>query len=148
LPSKVSIAHIDIRTFAHATEDPDKVETALLNTIPNELVDTVALKKTNLTGHYGNPIILIETRIKERNTVQRILQKLSSDLSIMDKQLLADEITQHLERGNLYLRLDKQSAYMKKMRLYQTDPIHFKIHFKRPDTEEILQICRGFGLIP
>lgn len=148
MPSKVPIGYIDIRTFAHATEDTDKVEAALRNTIPNELVDTVVLRKSNLTGHHGNPIVLLETRIKDKGTVQGIFRKLSSGLSIMDKELLAGEIARHLEKGNLYVRLDKQSAYMNELRLGNTDPIHFKVHFKKSDTEEVVGICREFGLVP
>jgi RNA binding exosome subunit len=148
LSSKAPIAHIDVRTLAHATEEADKVEAALLNTIPSGLVGTVTIKKSNLTGHHGNPILLFETRIKEKGAVKEAFRKLSSGLSMMDKELLASEIRQHLERGNLYLRLDKQSAYLNEIRLGKVDPVHFKIHFKKHDTEEVVETCREFGLIP
>jgi RNA binding exosome subunit len=147
LSSKVPIAYIDIRTLAHATEDIDKVEAALRNTMPNELVNTVVLKKTNLTGHHGNSIVLLETRIKEKGAVQGVFRKLSAGLGIMDKEFLAGEIKQHLEKGNLYIRLDKQSAYMNELRLGKTDPIHFKVHFKKSDVEEVVKICRESGLV-
>ena len=148
LSSKTPIAYIDIRVFAHATEDPDKVLNALRNTLPKESVDTVAFKRANLTGHHGNPIILFETRIKERNVAQAVFEKLSSGLSILDKELLSSEIKQHLEKGNLYIRLDKQSAYMNEIKLCQTDPIHIRIHFKKHRPEEVIDICRKFGLLP
>jgi RNA binding exosome subunit len=148
LSSRVPIAYIDVRTFAHATEDSDKVQTALLNTLSTEAVDTVVLKKSNLTGHHGNPITLFETRIKEKGVVHEVFKKLSSGLSMMDKELLGDEVERHLEKGNLYLRFDKQGAYLKKLRLCETDPIHFKVHFKKSDTDQVIEICRELGLIP
>jgi len=148
LSSRVPVAYVDIRVFAHATEDVDKVLKAVRNTLPTELIDMVVFKKTNLTGHHGNPISLFETRIKGETYAHAFFEKLSSSLSILDKELLNSEIEQHLEKGNLYIRLDKQSAYLNKIKLSQADPIHFRLHFKKHNSEEVMEICRKFGLIP
>jgi len=148
LSSKIPIAYIDVRVFAHATEDLDRVLTSLHNTLPDESIGTVTFTKTNLTGHHGNPIVLFETRIKDRNVAQAVFEKLSLGLSILDKGLLSGEIRRHMEKGNLYIRLDKQSAYLNKFKLGSTDPIHMKIHFKRHSPEEIIDACRKFGLLP
>ncbi|PIX31523.1 hypothetical protein COZ60_04140, partial [Candidatus Bathyarchaeota archaeon CG_4_8_14_3_um_filter_42_8] len=101
MSSKIPIGYIDIRVFAHATEEVDKVLNAVRNILPPELIDIVAFKKTNLTGHHGNPIILFETRIKEKNAAQTVFEKLSLGLSTLDKELLNSEIKQHLDKGNL-----------------------------------------------
>jgi RNA binding exosome subunit len=79
LASKVQVGYIDIRVFAHATEDPERVLTATRNALPRESIDTVTFKKANLTGHHGNPIILIETRVKEKKQVQAAFEKLCSN---------------------------------------------------------------------
>jgi len=148
LSSKIPIGYIDIRVFAHATEDMDKVLNAAHNIFPLELVDLVVFKKTNLTGHHGNPITLFEARIKDKNAAQTVFEKLSLGLSTLDKEVLSSEIEQHLDRGNLYIRLDKQSAYLNELKLSQADPIHFRIHFKKHTQEEIIEVCRKFGLLP
>jgi RNA binding exosome subunit len=148
LSSGVPILYIDIRVFAHATEDLDKVLTAVRNILPAESVGTVAFKKSSLTGHHRNPIVLFETRIKDRRVAQAVFEKLSSSLSLLYKELLSSEIIQHLENGNLYIRLDKQSAFLNEVKLSSSDPIHLKIHFKKHGSEEILDICRRFGLLP
>lgn len=148
LSSKVPIAYIDMRVFAHATEELEKVLTAVRNTLPAESADTVVFKKTTLTGHHGNPITLVETRIKNRKVAQAFLEKLASGLSVVDKEALNSEITQHLESGNLYIRLDKQSAYLGELKLSPTDPVHLRMHFKKPRTEDVIDICRRFGLLP
>ena len=148
LPSKSPIAYIDVRVFAHATEDVDRVLTAVRNTLPTALIDTVAFEKSNLTGHHGNSIVLLETRIKEEGTAHAVFEKISSGLSIVEKETLNSEIEQHLEKGNLYIRLDKQSAYLNEIKLCLTDPIHFRIHFKKHSSEEVMEICRKFGLLP
>jgi len=142
------IAYVDIRVFAHATEEVEKVLIAVRNTLPTEAVDVVAFSKTALTGHHGNPIALLETRIKNRKVAQAFLEKLASGLSLVDKEALGREIAQHLENGNLYIRLDKQSAYTGELKLASTDPIHLRIHFRKPDAEEVIDLCRKFGLLP
>jgi RNA binding exosome subunit len=148
LSSKIQIGYIDIRVFAHATEDVDRVLNAVHNILPSELIDLITFKKSNLTGHHGNPIILSEARIKEKSVAQAVFEKLCSGLSILDKELLSREIGQHLEKGNLYIRLDKQSAYLNEIKLSSADPIHFRIHFKKHGQEEIMDICRKSGLLP
>jgi RNA binding exosome subunit len=148
LSSKAPVGYIDLRVFAHATEDPDKVLTAVRNMLPPELVENITFGRANLTGHHGNPIVLLEARIKERKMVQAVFAKLCSSLSMLDKELLATEISQRLDKGNLYIRLDKQSAYLNELRLGSVDPIHLRIHFKRPRAEEVMGVCREFGLLP
>jgi RNA binding exosome subunit len=148
LSSKAPIAYIDIRVFAHATEDVDKVLTALRNILPQEIVDTVNFIKTSLSGHHGNPIILFETRITDKNAIQKVLEKFASGLSTLDKAQLSNEIMQHLDKGNLYIRIDKQSAYLNEFKLSTEDPVHFRIHFKKSIKEEIVNVCKRFGLLP
>ncbi len=147
LSSRVPIAYIDIRVFVHATEDVDKVLTAVRNIFPQEMISTVSFKHTSLTGHHGNPIMLFEARVKDKNA-QAVFEKLAFELSILDKEILSNEIMQHLDNGNLYIRIDKQSAYSNELKLSTVDPIHFRIHFKKPIEEEIVGICKKFGLLP
>lgn len=148
LSSHVPIRFIDIQVFVHATEDQDKVLTAIKNVLPEELMDKVAFEKTNLKGHHGNPITLLKAKIKEKNAVKTIFEKISSGLNSVDKELLKNEIDRHLDRGNLYIRLDKQSAYLNELKICSTDPIHLRIHFKKHRPEEIMDICREFGMLP
>jgi len=61
---------------------------------------------------------------------------------------LNNEIRQRLNKGNLFIRLDKQSAYSNELKLRSDDPIHFRIHFRKSRLEEIMEICREFGMLP
>ena len=148
MSSLVPIAYVDVRVFAHATEDLEKVQKAVRNVLPSESADSVTFKKTALTGHHGNSITLFETRIKNKKVARALLEKLASGLSMVDKEALNSEIAQHLESGNLYIRLDKQSAYLGEFRLSSTDTIHLRMHFRKPAAEEVIGICRKFGLLP
>jgi RNA binding exosome subunit len=137
-----------VRVFAHATEDSGKVLAAARNLLPSEIVETIAFKKHTLLGHHGNPIILLEAKIEDKTFAESVFQKLSAGLSSLDKEILRNDLTQHLEHGNLYVRIDKQSAYLNQIKLGLTDPIHLRIHFKRQAPEEIIGICRNFGFLP
>ncbi|MEM1539327.1 MAG: RNA-binding domain-containing protein [Candidatus Bathyarchaeia archaeon] len=148
MSSKVPVTHIDVRVFAHATEDEEKVLTALRNTLPPSASENIVFKKTSLTGHHGNPIILFEGKIKDKNHIKAFFENLASKMSSLDKEILNSEIEQHIDKGCLYVRLDKQSAFLGEVRLSAADPIHFRIHFKKSKPEEILEVCRSFGIIP
>jgi len=137
-----------MRVFAHATEDPEKVLTAVRNTLPKELSENAAFQKTSLTGHHGNPIILFEAKFTDKQALPVVLEKIANSLSVLDKETLDSEMKLHLEKRNLYLRFDKQSAYMGELKFSSNDPIRFKIHFKNKTPEEIMKICRETGLLP
>ncbi|MEM4701122.1 MAG: RNA-binding domain-containing protein [Candidatus Bathyarchaeia archaeon] len=147
MSSKTPVAYIEIRVFAHATEDEEKVLTAVRNTLPSHVAENLAFKRSSLAGHHGNPIVLFEAKIRDKEQAKAFLQKLASSLNSLDKETLANEIEQHIEKGCLYLRLDKQSAYLNEIKLCTTDPIHFRIHFRRANPKEIVSFCQEIGII-
>jgi RNA binding exosome subunit len=146
--SQVPIAYIDLRFSVHATEDLDKVLEAVKRILPADYVNKIEFQRDNLEGHFGNPIILFETRIKGKEIIKGFIDNLSSGLSELDKDALLREIDLHVENGSLYLRLDKQSAYQGQLKLCSADPIRVHIRFRRKRTEDIVQICRELGMLP
>ena len=66
------IAFVDIRFCAHATEDVDKVLEAVRNIWPSVKIEDISFIRSCLEGHYGNPIILFETRIKDKEIVPKL----------------------------------------------------------------------------
>jgi RNA binding exosome subunit len=146
--SKPPIGYIDVRVFVHATEDPEKVLIAVRNILPEELRENAVFQKTSLTGHHGNPITLFKSKLTNKQALPTALQEIGAGLPALDKETLERDMKLHLEKGNLYLRFDKQSAYQSEVRFSQNDPIHFKIHFKNKTAEEIIEICRNTGLLP
>jgi len=121
---------------------------AVRNTLPEELGASAVFKKTSLTGHHGNPITLMEVELADRQTLMGVLRKIGVGLTALDKETLNSEISLHLERGNLYLRFDKQQAFLGALRFSSNDPIHFKVHFRNKTADEIVAICREAGLLP
>ncbi len=148
MSSKTPVGYVDIRVFAHATEDLEKVLTAVRNTLPTEATESTVFQKATLTGHHGNPITLFQAKITDKQALPHVLKKLAAGLNSLDKETLSSELQTHLEKRNLYLRFDKQSAYLGELKFASNDPIHFKIHFKNKTSEEINTICKDAGLLP
>lgn len=148
MSSKPPIAYIEIRVFAHATEDPEKVQTAVRNLLPQELAETLLFEKSSLTGHHSNPIILLTTTLTDKKLLPSALEKIGAGLNSLDKAVLCEDLKLHLEKSNMYLRFDKQSAYLGTVKFTQNDPIHFKIHFKNKTPLEIEGWCKTAGLLP
>jgi hypothetical protein len=148
MSSKPPIAYIDIRVFAHATEDPEKVQTAVRNLLPDKLAQTTLFQKTNLTGHHGNPITLFTAKLTDKKLLPKALEKIGLGLTSLEKEELNENLKLHLEKGNMYLRFDKQSAFLGAFKFSQNDPIHLKIHFRNKSSQQIADICKSSGLLP
>jgi RNA binding exosome subunit len=111
MSSKQQIAYIELRASAHATEDQQKVQNAIQNLIStNETPQLLIFQKTTCTGHYGNPITLITAKLDDKEVLSAILERIGENLSSLDKEELDRNLNLHLEKTNLYLRFDKQSA--------------------------------------
>jgi len=146
--SRLPIAYIDLRFSAHATEDPNKVLESVRRILPTQYLDLIAFKRADLRGHYGNPIIVFEARIKEEEIMKALVENFSSKLEGLEKGKLLREFDLHVGDGSLYLRLDKQAAFMGELSLCAADPIHIRIRFRKRKTEDILQFCREIGILP
>jgi RNA binding exosome subunit len=144
---KPPIGYVDLRVFVHATENSEKVLTAVRNLLPSELAETVGFEKNSLVGHHGNPITLFTAQLTDKKHLPFLLQKISAGLNALDKEKLNQDIKLYLEKHNMYLRFDKQSAFLETFKLAQNDPIAIKVHFKNKKPEEILEILQNYGLL-
>jgi len=115
--------------------------------LPSDHIEDITFKRSNLEGHYGNPITFFETRIKDKETVRALVENLSVNLSSLDKEELGRTIHRCVDKGNLYIRLDKQAALQGKIKLVTSDPIRIRIRFRKSKIEDVIQICREIGMI-
>lgn len=145
---KKKISYVDLRFFAHATEDSDKVLSAAKNILPSNYVENVSFSKSNLKGEYGNPIILFRSQIREPEVAESLLHNISLNLPLIDKEELNQYLNLYVDRGSLYIRLSKQEAFKGKFRFSQADPIRIHVRFRASKIEEIREICRTIGLLP
>ena len=136
------VREVEISAFSHATEDEDKVEKAMKNLLPEENRDLWLNRKT-LKGYHGDPITIVTGKISTKKGATGVLRRVMQELSSLDQQRLLDELEERLDDGgNLYIRLDKQNAYLVKVRLLETDPVKMKFRFRLPHGKDRLEYVR------
>ncbi|MDK2384485.1 MAG: RNA-binding domain-containing protein, partial [Candidatus Korarchaeota archaeon] len=83
-----------------------------LNAVPPGLRDKVRIEETLSRGHHGNPIRMLRVSLQGREA-EEALRWILGGLSESDLRLLELSLASRMDRGgHLYLRLDKQDAYL------------------------------------
>ena len=145
-----AIASIEIVTFSHATENTEHVLKALRNLLPETILEEVEFGEEELTGYYGNPIKILRARVTEKGAINQIVALLASNLSSPDKLSLGQEMRLKGEKDrDLFIRLDKQAAYLGKMQLSSRDPIKIRFRFKLHPKgyKKFFEVYQEMGLI-
>jgi len=140
--SKKTISNLELSVFIHATEDPQKVLKAVNFILPEEYVEDVKYEKTVLSGHYRNPIVVMKASIQDTRRVSTLLRRVIGTLQLDDLATLSADFKNYLDsKGNLYIRFDKQEAFLGKIKLCTIDPIRIKARINpNPKTFEELEI--------
>lgn len=108
---RVPFHYIDLRTFCYATEDQKRVAEALRHFLPEEF----ELDRAENTGHHGDRIIILSTRVENADEMRVVLDRLA-ELESIDRVL--DELDDRVDDNcAFYLTLDKQAAYREQTRL-------------------------------
>lgn len=118
------IHNISYRTFVYGTEDEEKVTDALSYIFPNLLPE-----KTVTEDHFGNDIIILSQKITKKRYNRDFIKFFNENLSQKDKEIIKDELSRRMdEKGNFFLRFDKQKAYDNSLKLtYSGNAIHVRI---------------------
>jgi RNA binding exosome subunit len=109
----MAILNMHFRAFCHATEDEAKVVQALKFASG---ADEITREVTE--GYHGNPIIILEVFIKEKRRSRDFFSKMEEEDI---KEVIATLGKRMDEDCNLYLRLDKQEAYLGKLKMTVSD---------------------------
>ena len=126
------VRQVEISVFKHATEDRARVLKAVQNLFPKD-AEFPNYTETNLDGYFGDPIITLHFQVKHRRSATELFDNIIENLSSLDYVSLLDELPQRIDdTKNLYLRLDKQKAYLGKIALERHDPIRVKVSLLVP----------------
>jgi RNA binding exosome subunit len=146
---KTSFLSVHLSVIAHATEDIERVEQAT-----RFLIELISKTHVNLTrqymkGHHGNMITTISAKLDRKALLPNALELLSQKISESDRQFLGNDIESCVDNeGNLYLRFNKQDAFLRAVRFYQGDPIRMRLKFVPGyDSNRIVDLCRESGLV-
>ena len=112
--ANLRVHHVRITTFIHATEDEDKVLEAIATFIPEEIDDDdVIFDIDETTGFFGNPIKVVNVEIKRSRAVRKFIDYFKELLSEEDREYLLENLDEKVdEEGTLYVRFNKQKAYL------------------------------------
>lgn len=118
------IHNITYRTFVYSTEDEEKVTDA----ISYIFFEPSPVREVN-EDHFGNKIIVLSEKISKKRSTRDITNFLNDNLSLDDKNTIKEELSRRMDdKGNLFLRFDKQEAYNQNLKLtYSGDAIHIRI---------------------
>jgi len=117
------IHNISYRTFVYGTENREKVEKAIQSLFPNSLPQCEVTE-----GFYKNPVLILHDKIEKKRDIKDFIQILNQ-MEPSDKQRILSDIEKKMDdKGNLFLRFDKQKAYLGELKIVEHgDSIHTKI---------------------
>ena len=125
-----------ISTIIHATEDPEKVATAIRNLSLGEMPAGSTVNRAK--GHHGNEIVTMVFTIRNAKNVEGFLRNIWNGLSQLDRAEVHSSLTSRIDNaGTLFLRIDKQEALKGRIRLQDTDPIKIAISFRTMSPKEV-----------
>jgi RNA-binding protein len=120
---KFSAAEINL--VLHATEDEGKVLQAIEDVL---LVPSMRFSSSPSEGHFKNKIVL-QKAILSSHEAGSLAKRVISLLNSADREHLSRLVHEYSdEKGNLYIRLDKQRMCQGRVSLSETDAI--RIRFK------------------
>ena len=127
---------ITIDMIVHATEDISKIVEPFIEMFD---IEDEIFNKTETTGYFENPIILLNTKLVKKQA-KVFMKKFLDLLSITQIKQLIKEIEERTEDSKFHLRLDKQEFVQGKLVFSQNDTIKIKIHtpvYNKKNTREI-----------
>ena len=114
---------ITIEIIIHATEDIKKI----LNSFEGFFeIKEQDFTKSNLTGHFENPIIMLNAKITKKNA-EKFLEILTFNLPKNQLDEVKDDLENRIQNSKLYLRLGKQDLLRGSLNLQEKDAIKIKI---------------------
>jgi len=120
--TKNIVAKIDL--ILHATEDFQKIADPLNDLFAIEMEE---IAKQELSGHFGNPILMLHVEVKKKRADQ-FIKKLVSLITRDTMNELLTKIEEQIFESTLYIRFSKQNLVKKILALEEKDPIRIAIY--------------------
>ena len=127
---------VQISVHIHATESESTVMEAIRNILPSGMeLNEFRINREEFKGHHGNPIKRLELSLSNPRKVRKIFSYIFRKM----KGIKYDGwISERFDSGKnkLYLRIDKQSAYLGEIRISEGDDV-IRIVFTFPGYKKI-----------
>lgn len=107
---RIPFHYVDLRTFCYETEDEKRVESALRTFLPEDF----EVERAESEGHHGDRIVVLSARVENADDVRHVLERLAT---LPEFETLLSELDERVtDNTELFLRLDKQSAFRGEVR--------------------------------
>jgi hypothetical protein len=119
----IRFSSAEINIVVHATEDENKILHSLFDvlSIPSE-----KFSYSFSEGHWGNKILVLTATI-DGQVAKDLILKIISLLNSVDRYHLSNFFDKYVdEKGNLYIRLDKQRICKGRISLSERDSIRIR----------------------
>lgn len=124
------IERMFIQVLCHATENRDKVLKAVGNVL-GDAADKTSISSETVKGYYGDPVIIMRIYLLDEEACEKVLLRIISSLSKFEREELWSERTKKGKHGGkLYIRLDKQEAFLGRIRQSDKDPIRIVVEVR------------------
>ena len=128
---------VRLSSIAHATEDPNKVLSAIFNVSPTRF--SKQFETARAKGHFGNEIKIFLLRTRDVSQAASFLNSVLRSLSQGDRLQLRERLDEHLDSsGTLHMRFDKQEAFGGVLVLGGSDVIKAEVFFESRGTSSDL----------
>jgi len=132
MKQRQTVQSVEVSTIAHATDDLEKIQTALDRLMPESLRGRQLFTRRYLQGHYGNPIATFEAHLTAPTDVEEFKVFFLKQLLDAERFSIVRDLDRHIDAdGNLYVRIDKQKMFRGVARLGQDDPIRVRMKFTK-----------------
>ena len=120
----ITFSTAEISIIVHATENQDKVLQSINDVLS---ISPERFSSNTSEGHWGNKIILLSAVITTAEA-NSLISKILSTLNKIDRHSLSDFFDNYIdEKGNLYIRLDKQRICQGRTSLSDNDSIRIRL---------------------
>lgn len=117
------IHNISYRVFVYGTENEEKVRESIKTLFPNSNPQT-----NTIEGYFKNPVLILNDKLTKTREIKEFVKILKQIDKPSQKRLLNELENKMDEKGNLFLRFDKQRAYLGNLKIIEHgDTIHVKI---------------------
>lgn len=118
------IHNISYRAFVYGTENEEKVLESIKTLFPNSFPQCQETE-----GYYKNPVLILHNKIEKKSEIKDFVKKLSLMNDPAIRRILSQLEDKMDDYGNLFLRFDKQRAYLGDLKVVEHgDSIHLKIN--------------------
>ncbi|MFW9850728.1 MAG: RNA-binding domain-containing protein [Candidatus Thorarchaeota archaeon] len=126
------VEQLEARAYSRATELPIRVKEAILNIFPDDIREYVVISEESVEGYQGIPILIITGSLPSKQQAEQTVTHLFQQLSSGDLDYLQKSIDQRIDDDcTLFLRIDKQAAYLKRIEMtMNADVIQLQISIR------------------